>query len=286
MIISIASGKGGTGKTMVATSLAASIKNDYEVQLLDADVEEPNSHIFLKPTINNIHYVSIMTPLINEERCNHCGKCAEICAFKAVVTIKDTVLTFPELCHGCGACSYLCPRQAISETPNQIGIIETGAAGNISFVQGKLDIGQTMPTPVVRKVKEHIDQKKIAIIDAAPGTSCPVIAAIKDSDFCLLVTEPTPFGLNDLKLAVETVTQLSVPCGLVLNRSGIGYSNVEEYCHQENIPILLTIPLSLNIARFYSEGIMLVEGLPEYQEKFKQAFSRIQEIASERNSRT
>ncbi|MDD3265530.1 MAG: ATP-binding protein [Dehalococcoidales bacterium] len=286
MIISVASGKGGTGKTMVATSFAFSLKNDFQVQLLDADVEEPNSHIFLKPVFDKTDEVSVMVPSVNKDRCNYCGTCAEVCAFNAIAVVKDVVLTFPELCHGCGACSYLCPRQAISETPSQIGLVETGSAGKISFVQGKLAIGQTMPTPVVRKVKDYVNRKKIAIIDAAPGTSCPVIAAIKDSDFCLLVTEPTPFGLNDLKLAVETVRQLEVPYGLVLNRTGVGDSGVEEYCREENIPILLTIPLDLNIARFYSEGITLAEGMPEWQKEFREVLQKIQEITGERNSST
>lgn len=286
MIISVASGKGGTGKTMVATSFAFSLKNDFQVQLLDADVEEPNSHIFLKPVFDKTDEVSIMVPHINRERCNYCGTCAEVCAFNAIAVVKDVVLTFPELCHGCGACSYLCPRQAISETPSQIGLVETGSAGKISFVQGKLAIGQTMPTPVVRKVKDYVNREKITIIDVAPGTSCPVIAAIKGSDFCLLVTEPTPFGLNDLKLAVETVRQLEVPYGLVLNRTGVGDSGVEEYCRKANIPILLTIPLDLNIARFYSEGITLAEGMPEWQKEFREVLQKIQEITGERNSST
>jgi len=286
MIISVASGKGGTGKTMVATSLAVSLKDDYKVQLLDVDVEEPNSHIFLKPVFSQSSEVSVMVPSVNNERCNYCGTCAEACAFNAIAVVKDVIMTFPELCHGCGACSYLCPRQAISETPNQIGIVETGTAGKISFVQGKLDIGQTMPTPVVRKAKEYLDREKIAIIDAAPGTSCPVIAAIKGSDFCLLVTEPTPFGLNDLKLAVETARQLEVPCGLVLNRTGVGDSKVEEYCLQEKIPILLTIPLDVNIARFYSEGITLAEGMPEWQKDFREVIQMIKEITGEGNSST
>ncbi|MDD5122723.1 MAG: ATP-binding protein [Dehalococcoidales bacterium] len=286
MIISVASGKGGTGKTMVATSFAFSLKNDFQVQLLDADVEEPNSHIFLKPVFDKTDEVSVMVPSVNKDRCNYCGTCAEVCAFNAIAVVKDVVLTFPELCHGCGACSYLCPRQAISETPSQIGLVETGSAGKISFVQGKLAIGQTMPTPVVRKVKDYVNREKITIIDVAPGTSCPVIAAIKDSDFCLLVTEPTPFGLNDLKLAVETVRQLEVPYGLVLNRTGVGDSGVEEYCRRENIPILLTIPLDLNIARFYSEGITLAKGMPEWQKEFREVLQKIQEITGERNSST
>lgn len=284
MIIAVASGKGGTGKTMVATSLALSLKDEYKVQLLDADTEEPNSHIFLKPQFTATEAVSIMTPSVNKERCDYCGKCAEVCAFNAIAVIHEAVLTFPELCHGCGACSYLCPRQAISEAANQVGIIKTGNAGDISFVQGTLDIGQTMPTPLVRRVKDYTSHEGVAIIDVAPGTSCPVIAAIKGSDFCLLVAEPTPFGLNDLKLAVETARQLEVPCGLILNRTGVGDSGVEDYCREQNIPILLNIPLDIDIARSYSQGTTLAEGMPEWQDKFKEVLKQIQEIIGERNS--
>jgi len=286
MIISIASGKGGTGKTLVATSLARSLMDTYSVTLLDCDVEEPNVHLFIRPEITSTEEVSIQVPRVRQDRCNHCGKCSEVCAFNAIAVVGDTVLTFPELCHGCGACSYLCPRQAISETPFKIGTLEKGRGEGIDFVKGQLDIGRAMATPVIRKVKQHRSGEGITLIDASPGTSCPVIEAVNGSDFCLLVTEPTPFGLNDLSLAVEAVKQLGVPCGVIINRAGRSNEAVEQYCRKENIPVLLKIPLDLKIACLYSEGITLSDGLPEWKVQFKQLAERIMELTGERSCNT
>jgi MinD superfamily P-loop ATPase len=283
MIISIASGKGGTGKTLVATSLALALKDSHKLRLLDGDVEEPNDHVFLKPDISGSEPVFIPVPRIDEARCTRCGKCAEVCAYNAIAVLGEHVLTFSELCHGCGACSYLCPEKAITEENRQTGVVEWGDADGIDFVQGKLTVGEAMAPPVIRQVKKHIDSEGIAIIDSPPGTSCPVVETIEGSDFCLLVTEPTPFGLNDLVLAVETVRQLGIACGVVLNRAGVGDDRVEEYCRQENIPILLTIPLDTEIARLYSRGITLVEGMPEWQEKFVGLFAKIKEIVDARS---
>jgi MinD superfamily P-loop ATPase len=284
MIISVASGKGGTGKTLIATSLALSLKDKHQVQLLDCDVEEPNDHIFMKPVITQSEAVSIPVPKVNEEKCTHCGKCAEVCAYNAIAVVKEYVLTFPELCHGCGACSYLCPEKAITEVPHEIGMIETGDADGVAFGHGKLSIGQAMAPPVIRKVKGLVNRDNTVIIDASPGTSCPVVEAIKSSDFCLLVTEPTPFGLNDLRLAVATVRQLDIPCGVVLNRVGAGDGKTEEYCVKENIPVLLTIPLDTNIARLYSRGVPLVEGIPDYKSSFAELYEKIGDAVSERSS--
>jgi MinD superfamily P-loop ATPase len=200
--------------------------------------------------------------------------------------MNQNVLVFPELCHGCGACSYLCPEKAISEVTNEIGIIEMGHADSVVFIHGKLAIGEAMAPPIIRKVKEHAIHEGTTIIDVPPGTSCPVTEAVKDSDFCLLVTEPTPFGLNDLILAVETVRQLGIPCGIVLNRAGVGDGKTEEYCRKENIPILLTIPLSTEIAGFYSKGIPLVEGLPRWKSSFRELFNNIGEVVNERSGDT
>jgi MinD superfamily P-loop ATPase len=283
MIISIASGKGGTGKTLVATSLALALKDSHKVKLLDCDVEEPNDHVFLKPKITGSEPVSIPVPKIDEAKCTRCGKCAEVCAFNAIAVLGEHVLTFPELCHGCGACSYLCPEKAISEEKREIGVVEWGGADGIDFVQGKLTVGEAMAPPAIRTAKRHTDSDGISIIDSPPGTSCPVVESIGDSDFCLLVTEPTPFGLNDLVLAVETVRQLGIPCGVVLNRAGVGDDKVEEYCHRENIPILLTIPLDTEIARLYSRGITLVEGMSEWKDKFVGLFEGIKEIVDARS---
>jgi MinD superfamily P-loop ATPase len=285
MIISIASGKGGTGKTLVATSLALALKDKHKVKLLDGDVEEPNDHVFLKPKITGSEPVFTPVPKIDEAKCTRCGQCAELCAYNAIAVLGEHVLTFPELCHGCGACSYLCPEKAISEENRQTGVVEWGNADGIDFVQGRLTVGEAMPSPVIRQVKRHTDNESIAIIDSPPGTSCPVVTTIEGSDFCLLVTEPTPFGLNDLVLAVETVQQLGIACGVVLNRAGVGDNKVEDYCQRENIPILLTIPLDTGIARLYSRGITLVEGMPEWKEKFVGLFESIKETVDARNRR-
>jgi len=284
MVISVASGKGGTGKTLVATSLALSLSADYKVQLLDCDVEEPNDHVFLRPEIAGSKAVSILVPRVDEAKCTYCGKCAQVCAYHATAVLGNHVLTFPQLCHGCGACCYLCPEKAITEESRQIGVVEWGHSHALGFVQGRLAVGEAMAPPVIRKVKEYANKDDtVIIIDVPPGTSCPVVEAIKGSDLCLLVTEPTPFGLNDLALAVETVRKLGIACGVVLNRVGVGDNKVEEYCEQESIPILLTIPLDMEIARLYSRGIALVAGIPLWKSSFLQLFDKIAEIIDERS---
>jgi len=284
MIISVASGKGGTGKTLIATSLAVSLKNSQKVQLLDCDVEEPDGHIFLKPVLNGSQAASISVPVIDAEKCNLCGKCAEVCAFNAISLLPQQTLFFTNLCHGCGACSYLCPQKAITETERRIGIVEWGQANGIDFVHGRLDVGEAMAPPVIRQVKKHAVKDGVVIIDAPPGTSCPVVEAVKGSHFCLLVTEPTPFGLNDLMLAVEMVKDLEIACGVVLNRAGNGDEKVLEYCRAQNIPVLLNIPLDTDIARMYSRGITLAEGCPQWQQDFNGLFNKITEIVDARNS--
>ena len=284
MIRAVASGKGGTGKTLIATSLALSLKNRIQVQLLDCDVEEPNDHIFLKPAIDKTETVGIPVPVVDEAKCTRCGRCAEICAYNAIAVLGEYVLTFPQLCHGCGACSYLCHEKAIAEEDRETGVVESGKADGIAFVQGRLTVGEAMAPPVIRKVKERINNDGIVIIDAPPGTSCPVVESVKGSDFCLLVTEPTPFGLNDLKLAVATMRELDIPCGVVLNRAGNGDETVTGYCMSEDIPLLMTVPLDMEIARLYSRGITLAEGLPEWQDKFAGLLEKITESVDERTS--
>jgi len=278
MIISVASGKGGTGKTLVATSLALSLSDNYKVQLLDCDVEEPNANILLHLALNQSQPVFIPVPNVDETKCTYCGKCAEVCAYNAIAVIKDKVLVFPELCHGCGACSYLCPESAIIEDGREVGIVERGNSRNLELIQGKLNVGEAMAPPVIREVKKYIDPANIVIIDVPPGTSCPVVEAVEGSDFCLLVTEPTPFGLNDLSLAVEVVRKLGISCGVVINRVGIGGKEVEQYCHREGIPILLRIPLDRNIAMLYSQGIPLIEGVPRWREEFLRLFQDIKDM--------
>ena len=279
MIISIASGKGGTGKTLVATSLALSLADKHRVQILDCDVEEPNDHIFLKPVIEHIENATIPVPIIDESKCTHCGLCSEVCVYNALAVLKTMVMTFHELCHGCGACSYLCPEKAIREELREIGKIETGQAGNVEFVHGVLNVGEAMAPPVIRQVKQHITGEGISIIDASPGTSCPVVEAIKGSDFCILVTDPTPFGLHDLKLAAQVVAVLDIPCGVIINRSGEYDEATESYCRDQNIPVLMKIPLDLEIAKLYSVGTPLVEGLPEWKARFVEILDNIRQGA-------
>jgi MinD superfamily P-loop ATPase len=285
MIVSVASGKGGTGKTLVSTSLALSLKERVKVQLLDCDVEEPNAHLFLRPAITHSEPVCIPVPDIDKEKCTYCGKCAQVCAYNAIAVVPKHVLTFLELCHGCGACSYLCPEEAITEKGREIGLVESGYSDGLGFAHGKLNVGEAMAPPVIRKVKELANHDGVVIIDVPPGTSCPVVEAIKDSNFCLLVTEPTPFGLNDLVLAVETVKELNIACGVVINRAGVGDRKTEEYCSKENIPILLTIPLDTEIARLYSNGITLVAGMPMWKTDFIRLYDKIGDIVHERAGR-
>lgn len=277
MIISVASGKGGTGKTTIATSLALSLSN---VQLLDCDVEEPNCHIFIKPILESRDPVFIPVPEVNQDKCDGCSRCQEVCAYNAIAVVNKEVLIFSELCHGCGSCTYFCPNDAIEEKNKKIGIIEIGRKGGFQFVHGKLDVGMMMSPPVIRAVKKHINKKKTVIVDAPPGTSCPVITAIKDTDFVILVTEPTPFGLNDLVLAVEVVRKLKIPFGVIINRSDLGNKETDEYCIRENIPILMRIPFSIKIAEIYSRGDLVVKELPEYREEFQGLYKKIKEIVT------
>ena len=266
MIISIASGKGGTGKTTVAVNLALSLSN---VQLLDCDVEEPNAHIFLKPEITDVTSANVLMPEVDHDLCDYCGKCAAACEYNAIVVLPTQVLVFPELCHGCGLCSMVCPRDAISENPREIGVVKKGRIDDsMELVYGLLNIGEIMATPLIDRVKEETNPEKTVIIDAPPGTACPVIAAVSGSDYCILVTEPTPFGLYDLKLMVGVLRVLKIPFGVIINKAGIGDQNVYNYCKEEGIPILLEIPYNKKIAEYYSEGMSFVNAIPEWKNRF------------------
>lgn len=278
MIISIASGKGGTGKTTIATNLARSVQQP--VLLLDCDVEEPNAHLFLQPEIIVTAPVYKPIPQIDDEKCTYCGKCSEVCAYNAIAVLKDKVLVFAELCHGCGGCTLLCPEDAITEVGQEIGIVEYGHAGDVEFAHGKLKVGEAMAVPVIKAVKNHINGQPFVLLDAPPGTSCPVVTTLLGSDFCILVTEPTPFGLHDLKLAVDVARQLRVPHGVVINQADIGDKSVETYCHEQQIPILMQIPTDRRIAEAYSRGQMIVDVLPEYREKFQKL---LQQVASRKS---
>lgn len=278
MIISVASGKGGTGKTTVATNLAVSIRSG--VQLLDCDVEEPNTHLFLKPKIVATETVFTAVPEIDMDKCTLCRKCYDICRFKVIAIVGQTILTFPELCHSCGGCRRVCPEGAITETGRELGVIEQGFFDACDFVHGRLRVGEAMSPPLIRKVRSYVKPCKINIIDAPPGTSCPVIAAVKNTSFVLMVTEPTPFGLHDLKLAVEAVKLLNIPCGLVINRSDIGNNDVRQYAQTEHLQILMEIPFDRRIAEAYSQGRLMIEALPMWKQKFLDLHRRIELIAA------
>jgi MinD superfamily P-loop ATPase len=283
MIIAVASGKGGTGKTTVATSLALSLEGS--VRLLDCDVEEPNAHLFLKPRIESAAPIGLPVPRVDELRCTACGKCGQICQYSAIVVLKTKPLTFPELCHGCGGCARICPAGAITEVSREIGLLEKGRSGSVEFVHGRLKIGEAMSPPLIRAVKKCISQEGATIIDAPPGTSCPVVATVKDSDFVILVTEPTPFGLNDLMLAVEMIKELDTPFGVLINRADLGDNRVKDYCRAQRIRVLLEISNDRKIAEAYSKGVLMIEVRPGLVDAFRELYARIGDIVSSGRSK-
>lgn len=290
--IAVASGKGGTGKTTIATSLALSLRQpacagdtpSAEVLFLDCDVEGPNAHLFLKPLLEQRQEIGLLIPQVDEARCTHCGKCAEVCQYHAIAVLGKKVLVFPQLCHGCGSCTWNCPEQAISEKLNKLGLLERGPTpAGIEFGHGILDVGEPMAVPVIRQLKQWVEPRpdQIVILDSPPGTSCPVVEAVRQADFLLLVSEPTPFGLHDLRLAVQIARELDIPAGVVINRyqanstGGPGYPAVEEFCAESGLPVLLRIPFERRIAEGIARGKDLLEIHPEFIPLFQQLLSRI-----------
>jgi MinD superfamily P-loop ATPase len=267
MILAVASGKGGTGKTTVSVNLVKVIGSG--VRLLDCDVEEPNDHLFLKGGTVKEETVTIPVPQVDESHCDGYGECGRFCEYHAIVSFGTKPLVFLDMCHGCGGCAKVCPKKAIHEVDKRMGVVETVQAGNITLIQGRLDVGVAMAPPLIRAVKARLQNGQPAILGAPPGTSCPVIATLRGTDFVVLVTEPTPFGLHDLKLVVGMVRELGIPFGVVVNRFGIGDDRVHVYCNEQNIPVLLEIPDDRRIAEAYSEGSLIVEALPEYRGLFQ-----------------
>lgn len=286
MKIAVASGKGGTGKTTVAVNLSAFLSMmGQSVQLLDCDVEEPNCHLFLPLTFEEREACNISVPQIREDQCTHCGLCAKACAFHAIIESPRKVLFMPELCHGCGACAYACPQGCIDEVPRTIGFIEKGTAnvfGNrVKLMQGVLNVGEALSAVVVKSCRrkalsEHASD--VTVIDSPPGTSCSMVQSISAADMCLLVTEPTPFGLHDLKLAWETAAKLGVPSAVILNRSDIGDNKVDEFCKENRIPIILRIPTDRELAALYAQGKLLVIASEKYSDMFAVLFYKIREF--------
>ncbi len=274
MNIVIASGKGGTGKTTVAVSLALSVKNSVYV---DCDVEEPNGYLFLNHSSEAAIPVYRLIPEINYEKCDFCGSCASICEFNALTVLPDQILLFEEMCHSCGSCSYFCPRNAITEKESPVGIIRRSRVlpEGMDFIEGRLNIGEMTATPLLGQLKKMLNPEKINILDAPPGTACSMVEVVRDADYCILVTEPTPFGLHDLKLAVKVVRILGKPFSVLINKAMDNSTLIDRYCRQEKIPVVLHIPYSMELAKGYSQGKPAVHVLPELKSQLNSILIRI-----------
>jgi MinD superfamily P-loop ATPase len=280
MIVTVASGKGGTGKTTVATSLALSLAAELNTPplFLDCDVEAPNAHLFLQPVFKQRKEAGILIPAVDETRCTHCGKCAEVCQYNAIAVLGKKTLVFPQLCHGCGSCMALCPEHVITEQPDKMGVLEGGPArSNIAFARGVLDVGEPMAVLVIRQLKKWATPQigQVVIRDASPGTSCLVVEAVRGSDYLLLVTEPTPFGLHDLRLALQVASELGIPAGVIINRENGPYTALDEFCSDNHLPVLLCIPFERVIAEGVAQGKTLVDIHPEYATLFGQVHQQI-----------
>lgn len=292
MITAIASGKGGTGKTTIAANLAqtaarqAALNSSPPVYLLDCDVEAPNDALFLHPAFKEEKASTRLLPVFDQQACDGCGKCVQVCTYNAIAVTGGKVLYFKELCHACGSCALNCPQTAIHEEIETIGKLQSGQAGELQFAQGTLEIGFSSPVPVIRDLKKwelpEDKQQNEIFLDASPGCTCPVVETLRGADIALLVTEPTPFGLHDLKLVAQLAKhEMGLPCGVVVNKSGDQDIIIEEFCKSEDIPILMRLPLSRRIAEAYAEGMLLIDALPEYKPLFTQLHERIRHMASQ-----
>jgi len=273
MKIVVASGKGGTGKTSVAVNLALSAGAR---QIIDCDVEEPNVHIFLEPENPRRKPVELLVPEIDEEKCTYCRRCAEFCQYNALFVAGEAAMVFPELCHSCGGCKLVCPEGAITEKPRQIGTITLGEYHGMGLVYGELNVGEALAVPVISAVKEHAEDDGLVILDAAPGSACPLVETVHGADFCLMVTEPTPFGLHDLQIATEVVKQLGVPLGVVVNFAGVGDRGVYRFCEREGMPIIMEIPYDRHIAELYSRGVPFTVEMTEWRSRFRELLETVE----------
>lgn len=279
MKIAIASGKGGTGKTLIATSLAKVISRSKSVIFLDADVEAPNAHFFLKPSFIENQTVTSFTPLVVTDRCDCCGKCVEFCAYNALALVKKKILFFPELCHSCQGCRVVCPQAAIEKDQSIKGTIDKGITPDgIDFRRGTLSIGEPRSPVVINALKKDLPQElnQVILIDCPPGTGCGVIAAVEGADYCLLVTEPTPFGLSDLKMAVAAIEELHIPFGVIINKHGLDGNKTEVFCREKGIDILGRIPFERSIGEKYAQGMTLIDGENNYIHDLLTIFKKIE----------
>jgi MinD superfamily P-loop ATPase len=268
MKFAVASGKGGTGKSMVAANLAFTLAWTGQVTLVDCDVEEPNLHLFFPAPATNTD-VTVLVPVVDETVCNRCGRCAEVCQYGALTVLPSRVLFFPELCHSCGGCRLVCPAGAMSEEPKRIGTLAVSAPmPGLSLISGTLDTGSPHAVPVIRAAKKLAAHNPLVIIDTAPGTSCPVVEALDGCDACILVTESTPFGLHDLQLAVDVASRLGLPAGIVINRSDGNDEETLRFCIDHDLEVMMTIPFAREIAAIQSRGDLLCRVRPEWQKEF------------------
>ncbi|HIE24581.1 MAG TPA: (4Fe-4S)-binding protein [Anaerolineales bacterium] len=285
MIIAIASGKGGTGKTTIATALAQTLsETEKNISFLDCDVEAPNAHIFLKPDFTEKKDVEMLIPEVNDDLCTGCGRCAGVCQFHAIVVLGGQTLVFPEMCHGCGSCTLVCPENAITEVPRSLGLLEGGfTSEGINFARGLLNIGEPMAVPVITKLKNWDERMStdVVILDSPPGASCPVVESLRGADFVLLVTEPTPFGLHDLGQAYQLTRKINIPAGVIINRDGVGDTKIEAYCKEKNIPVLMRIPLEREVGQGIAQGKSLIEIRPQYKKEFLNLYTKIQALTGE-----
>ena len=283
--IAVASGKGGTGKTTIAASLSQVAAERNTLVLSDCDVEAPNAHLFFPVEFRERKQVSTMVPRVDRKRCSSCGSCAEVCQFHAIVILREKPVVIADLCHGCGSCALICPQEAVEEIPHPIGVLTRGdVPERMVLQQGKLAIGQPLAVPVIAGLKKWPldDSPEIQIYDAPPGASCPVVEAVRGVDFVLLVTEPTPFGLHDLKQAYQVTVELGLPAGVIVNRDGVGDRQVEDYCQERDLPLLMRIPLKRAISEGTAAGRTLVDIDPTYREKFSQLLLQIESILSQK----
>lgn len=280
MKITVLSGKGGTGKTTISTNFSWILSEKMKVQLLDTDVEEPNTHLFFNIEFQEEIPVNILIPVVNKDRCILCGECAKICQFGAIAVFPKTIMVFENLCHGCGACFLVCPTKAIDEKPKRIGVIKFGKINeNLLYGMGIMDLGEPSGVPIIKELKKRIDHSvDVTIIDAPPGTSCLVVESLKRTDFAILVTETSPFGLHDLKMAVEVVKTMKIPMGVVLNKYDPSFKKMDEYIKKENLKVFMKIPFDKEIAYYYSKGELFAKYKIEWRDKFWKMYEKIKEM--------